>query len=209
MGTPRDPARERPGVRGAESASCPTQRRKSSQDREPGQPQSSSCAGRWTLDAGRWDGCLPPAPVTGYSGGGEAARARGGAPCPAGPGVRAEVSQPPPRARLDWPLSPAASRDHGCRCTLGVRVEGTGAEETPAFLQGVLGGRRPLSSPSSGERGRSRPWTSRGEMGGLGREPAPPPGWRPAQLQDPTCHVWTLEVGTWAGLGECLGAWGA
>ena len=52
MGTPRDPARERPGVRGAESPSCPTQRRKSSQDSEPGQPQSRSCAGRWTLDAG-------------------------------------------------------------------------------------------------------------------------------------------------------------
>ena len=52
MGTPRDPARERPGVRGAESTSCPTQRRKSSQDSEPGQPQSRSCAGRWTLDAG-------------------------------------------------------------------------------------------------------------------------------------------------------------
>ena len=48
-----------------------------------------------------------------------------------------------------------------CLCTLGIGVEGTGAEETPAFLQGVLGGRRPLSSPSSGERGGSSPWDCR------------------------------------------------
>ena len=33
------------------------------------------------------------------------------------------------------------------------------------------------------------PWTSRGEMGALGREPTPPPGWRPAQLQESTCRV--------------------
>ena len=57
----------------------------------------------------------------------------------------------------------------------GLGVEGTGAEETPAFLQGLLGGRRLLSSPSSGERGRGRPWTSRGEIGGLeeGVRPSP------------------------------------
>ena len=164
-------------------------------------------AGRWTLDAGMAVSLLHLS-----LGRAEDERPPGHGvepPAQLGPGVRAEVSQPPPRARLDWPLSPAASRDHGCRCTLGVRVEGTGAEETPAFLQGVPGGRRPLSSPSSGERGRSRPWTSRGGMGGLGREPAPPPGWRPAQLQDSTCHVWIREVGTWAGLDECLGVWGA
>lgn len=92
--------RERPGVWGAESASRPTQQRKGSQDREPGQPQSSSCAGRWTavsllhLSLGRAEDERPP---------GHGVEP----PAQLGPGVRAEVSHPPPRARLDRPLSPA------------------------------------------------------------------------------------------------------
>ena len=133
--------------------------------------------------------------------------ARGGAPHPAGPRSQSR-GLPSPTQSQAGPAPLSCSRDHGCRCTLGVGVKGTGSEEAPAFLQGVLGGRRPLSSPSSGEKGRSCPWTSRGEMGGLRREPAPPPGWRPAQLQDSMCHVWTPEVGTWAGLDECLRTWG-
>ena len=101
-----------------------------------------------------------------------------GPPCPAGPRVRAEVSQPAPRARLlrglDRPLPPAAEA-MGADVPWGLGVAGPGAEETAAFLQGVLGGRRLLSSPFSGQRGRGRPRTSRGEMGDLDEGVRPSP----------------------------------
>ena len=125
-GTPLQPARERPGVRGPRECLTTHTEEGSVQNREPGQPRTSRCGGRWTAVS------LPHlSPDRGKE---ERLPGRGvGLPSQPGPRVRAVGSQAPPGVP-GWRAPPSRGRGPGAGCRPG----GRGLERHLPSLQGVL-----------------------------------------------------------------------
>lgn len=202
MGTPRDPARERPGVRAAESASCPTQRRKFPGQRARPAPEQQL---RRTLDAG-W---LSPSCTCHWVEWRRRPPGHGVGP-PAQLGLESEQRSPSPHPEPGWtgPSLPQPAETMGADVLWGLGWRGRGLRRHLPSCRESWGQKASLLPIQWGE-GQESPLDLTRRDAGPGEEACPSPWLEACPAAGPHVSCVDSGAGDLGGADECLGAWGA